>query len=278
MDGRLGSIYGALVGDAYGGIVEFIKVRPLPKDCMAEAEKMNGGGFLNLAPGQITDDGELTICLLQALVRKEDPMVWYREWYRSNPIDIGNTCLQAFTGQGVVETSQANGALMRASAIGIMPLPLAEIAKLAREDAKRSHPHPVCQEANVAYCVAIASIVGGLGRAVAEENALKFSKHPDVHEWIRTLQEETGFGQIGWLRWGLSYAFHFLRTGANYETAIRETVRKGGDTDTNACIVGGLLGAEGVAGIPPKWLKKVLGCKARPVWLRPAVVEKLLKK
>ena len=36
-----------------------------------------------------------------------------------------------------------------------------------------------------------------------------------------------------------------------YEEALRETIRLGGDTDTNACIVGGLVGAfVGIKSIP----------------------------
>jgi hypothetical protein len=47
----------------------------------------------------------------------------------------------------------------------------------------------------------------------------------------------------------------------HYEEALRETLGGGGDTDTNACIVGGLLGARwGVSAIPGATTKKVLAC------------------
>ncbi|MCO5554845.1 hypothetical protein L7F22_008381 [Adiantum nelumboides] len=38
-------------------------------------------------------------------------------------------------------------------------------------------------------------------------------------------------------------AFFFLRHGASYEDAVAVTLQKGGDTDTNAAIVGSLVGA-----------------------------------
>lgn len=56
---------------------------------------------------------------------------------------------------------------------------------------------------------------------------------------------------------------------------------QGGDTDTNACIVGGLVGAAvGVQGIPKNMAEKVLGFKKgkgvpRPDWLYPG--SKILK-
>jgi ADP-ribosylglycohydrolase len=39
-------------------------------------------------------------------------------------------------------------------------------------------------------------------------------------------------------------AFHFLAYQYSYEEAIVQTLLKSGDTDTNACIVGGMIGAK----------------------------------
>ena len=42
-----------------------------------------------------------------------------------------------------------------------------------------------------------------------------------------------------------------------------ETVSEGGDTDTNAAIVGALLGAaQGRAAVPDQWRRMVLSCRA----------------
>ena len=39
------------------------------------------------------------------------------------------------------------------------------------------------------------------------------------------------------------YAFYYLNHNVSYQDALRDIIKRGGDTDTNACIVGGLLGA-----------------------------------
>lgn len=47
-------------------------------------------------------------------------------------------------------------------------------------------------------------------------------------------------------RHGFTLAFYFLlrlKEGCTYELAVRETIRQGGDTDTNACIVGAMVAA-----------------------------------
>ena len=56
-----------------------------------------------------------------------------------------------------------------------------------------------------------------------------------------------------------SYTFYYLKLELSYEEAIRRTLLLGGDTDTNAAIVGGLMGAyHGVDAIPEKWRNAVL--------------------
>ena len=52
----------------------------------------------------------------------------------------------------------------------------------------------------------------------------------------------------GWLKVCTSLSFYWLLRakdieGSVYDYVIRETIRCGGDTDTNACIVGGMIGA-----------------------------------
>lgn len=71
-----------------------------------------------------------------------------------------------------------------------------------------------------------------------------------------------------------SHAFHHLRVGSGYEEALRQVLSGGGDTDTNACIAGGLTGARcRVHKIPPQMVQAVLECdtrrgRQRPAWLR----------
>ena len=47
----------------------------------------------------------------------------------------------------------------------------------------------------------------------------------------------------GFVRIAFTHAFRHLRAETAYAEALRERLAGGGDTDTNGCIVGGLLGA-----------------------------------
>lgn len=78
-----------------------------------------------------------------------------------------------------------------------------------------------------------------------------------------------------WCSIGFSHAFRHLLLGTSYADAIAETLLGGGDTDTNACIVGGLVGAlHGAAAIPAQMSGPVLHSdtkkgKPRPEMFQP---------
>ena len=58
---------------------------------------MPGGGCHKVAPGQVTDDSELSMCLLNGLVAGEGLLDMYKVcqfyamWISSAPFDVGNT-------------------------------------------------------------------------------------------------------------------------------------------------------------------------------------------
>lgn len=275
-------VLGACVGDAVGAPLEFIKKRPIPKSLVSHAADMRGGGFLDLAPGQITDDGEMTICLARALQKNTDPMKMYQKWFETNPVDIGITTKQVITTGVPHPTTEANGALMRCSAIPAFYFgtkTLSEIADLARQDARRTHASAVCQEANAVYSVALAHLLIHKNPKDAIEEARRHARGSDgvtVLKWIDeatvddrelVLECETR-DNIGWVRWGLTLAFYHLYHNHGFEEAILDVVARGGDTDTNATITGALLAA--YDDIPPKWLSAISACHVRPEWLQPA--------
>jgi ADP-ribosyl-[dinitrogen reductase] hydrolase len=99
------AMIGALVGDAAGATLEGAR-KVITEDMVDRALlTMPGGGWLQVGPGQITDDGELTLTLWNCL--KDHGSLWmdsllikhfqgYAAWYDSCPFDIGQTCSLAF--------------------------------------------------------------------------------------------------------------------------------------------------------------------------------------
>lgn len=94
-----GALLGALVGDASGATLEF--KTDVPPPLLETALAMRGGGVWRLAPGQITDDGELSLSLATALVEGKNEFdadqiaITYSKWVDSRPFDIGTTTKKA---------------------------------------------------------------------------------------------------------------------------------------------------------------------------------------
>ncbi|KAG1664748.1 hypothetical protein FOA52_004756 [Chlamydomonas sp. UWO 241] len=295
-------LLGGAVGDAVGAVLEFYRTEITHADVEA-ALSMPGGGAHCVGRGQVTDDTELSIALASALVGADPSAGFpsdavaraYREWAASDPFDIGNTCAAAFMSRGPAEgtghgaaasmqaaasasssSSEANGALMRCAPIAVWGcrLPAEGIAEAARTDARLSHPSDVCQDASAAYVVALAHLIthpeDASGALAAATSAC--ARNPCVTRWLceesaaawPPLGPGGALHCAGHARWGFVLAFGALRSGASFADALRATLLAGGDTDTNAAIVGAMVGAlhgsSSERGVPPDLVGPVLNC------------------
>jgi ADP-ribosyl-[dinitrogen reductase] hydrolase len=318
-EGALGAVLGALVGDAAGAVLEFFG-RPIQPEDVARAMTMPGGGTWGVAPGQVTDDGELTMSMLHALASAPEQPVeraatLYAEWAASDPFDIGATtraslgCLRdrdlatmaGREGAAVVMTrtasercmgSKANGSLMRATPLGVWGATRerALVVDTTARDVRLSHPNEACVGSTVAYVLAIRHLLrapGDVTGALAEaRDVLTSARNEEVLGWLADAERGVLVPYTpmdGFVRIGFTHAFRHLVLGSAYDVAVRETLAGGGDTDTNACIVGGLIGARwGASSIPATMRRAVIECDTsrgsspRPERLHPRLVPDLL--
>ena len=297
-----GAIFGALAADAAGATLEFLRRNPSQTE-VDEALQMVGGGVLRTAPGQITDDGELTLASLHALTGQQTFLTdrvasAYVAWANSNPFDIGNTTAnallhtstKAMKGLGNIvlsaartnnKQSKANGALMRATALAVWStrVSLSEAIDAAKLDCQLTHPNPSCQYANAAYVVAIRHLVmqpsDRAGALQTAAQTLEDKAASEVKGWFEHALadgDEPCQPLAGFVKIAFTLAFKHLAKASTYQTAITETLLGGGDTDTNACIVGGLIGAlHGVASIPSVMTQALLICDTQVGRPRPEV-------
>ncbi len=285
-----GVLWGQAVGDALGTTVEFrdepgIATRAetrWPRDLV-------GGGPFDVLPGQVTDDTELALSLARTLARvgryDDDAIAEaYLAWFASEPFDFGRATSRAFRAPAksaeevrkrADPKTEANGSLMRSSPLGVFgaSMPREALATLAMRDSALSHPSPVCRAACAVFVTTIAdALTSGSNGAELYERALTFARThaplvadtlEDAAEGIPVSDDEHN---QGWVRIALQHAFFQLKHASDFEQALVQTVVKGGDTDTNGCITGALLGAVlGVDSIPARWRSTVAECRpARP--------------
>ncbi len=276
-----GCLLGQAAGDSLGALVEFRSARDI--SAAGEGPRLlEDGGHWNLLAGQATDDTEMALALARSIVEagRYDPraaLAAYRAWGASGPFDMGQTTAAAFGGRPLGE-SQANESLMRASPLGILAhaLPEAVAVRTARMDSGATHPHRVCGDSVAAYVLALAhAIRTGAGPDDTYHAALSWAKAEaipavaDALSQAATVAPECDGEQMGWVLIALQNAFYELLHAPSLEEGVVATVRRGGDTDTNAAIAGALLGAvHGRDAVPSQWRQMVLSC--RPVASRAA--------
>lgn len=293
MEDRLyGCLYGQLIGDALGTRYEFQTsnnvMNKLKEDIKNNFLPILGGGPFSLQPGQVTDDSELALGLLHSIIEKgcydkDDVAYRYRKWYLSGPFDIGNTTRRAFD-QGssynyIVNSSKAenmdslsNGCLMRASPMGMLgAFTTADKLKIiCEQDCKMTNPNPICIEGTYVFCLAIREAILTGDRLKTYNVAKKAATNPTI---IRVLNDAytkpdpiyfegkhvaTDSQFMGLLLVALQNAFYELLHGHSFHNSLVNIIARGGDTDTNGCIAGSLLGAlYGKSIIPNRWITSV---------------------
>jgi ADP-ribosylglycohydrolase len=168
--------------------------------------------------------------------------------------------------------SKANGGLMRATPLAVWGTrrDLDDVIAATRADIELSHPNPACVVSAIAYVRAIRRLIlsdGDTEAAIAEARDAA-AADDEVRGWLEDAIDRdvaVPFSpQDGFVKIAFSHAFRHLARGTAYEEALRVTLLGGGDTDTNACIVGGLLGAKlGISAVPTAMREAVLGCDTK---------------
>lgn len=285
-----GGLYGALVGDALGVPYEFHAAADLPP---AEAiEMVPPAGFPRAhpgtPPGTWSDDGAQALALLDSLLTcgrldLDDLGRRFVRWHAAGDytpdgvvFDVGlqtRSALAALARGGPSDGGPAgvwdngNGALMR-----VLPLVLwhaGDDAALVRDAARQglpTHGHPRSQACCGLYVLwardALQCGEAPFARAVARFREVAADR-PDL---LRELDDavlpafDEAPGGTGYVVDALRSAVWAVEGARDHADAVRRAIGLGEDTDTTACIAGGVAGLLwGEAGIPERWRETLRG-------------------
>jgi ADP-ribosylglycohydrolase len=270
------TLLGQVAGDSLGSLVEFKSSSEILSLYPNGVRELANGGTFNTLAGQPTDDSEMALLLARTLADKGDYNAsevrrQYVFWLESNPFDCGNTIAGALRGRMDPE-SQANGALMRVSPIGVFGVnyPLEQVAEWAEADAALTHPNPVCIQVNALFAMAISTAISeSLTSAELYQKIKAWAKERYVEASViraidlaATETPQDFMQHMGWVLIAFQNALYQLLHAPSLEKGVVDTVMRGGDTDTNAAITGALLGAlYGRAAIPVQWQRAILSCQ-----------------
>lgn len=262
----LGAYLGLACGDALGATVEFMSPKRIQRHYGVHRDII-GGGWLALAPGQVTDDTQMSLALGRAIVEQRG---WKLEavadhfvaWLESEPPDIGDTCRRGIlryrdTGKpgGPVRTDEAgNGACMRNLPVVLATLYDAdEFRRWSLEQSHITHHNPLSDAAVLAFGNMTGRMIAGQPPEVCEHEARRLiDRHPQF-----AYQPYPGKASAYIVDTVQTVLHHFFGT-ADFESCLIATVNQGGDADTTGALAGMLAGARyGLDQIPQRWLERL---------------------
>lgn len=259
-----GALLGLALGDALGATVEFMTPREI-RTHYGRHTQIRGGGWLKLAPGQVTDDTTMAFAVAEALIRNRQPTAEdytraFDAWMRSKPVDIGNTVRRGITryrrtGEACVPPSDdaGNGATMRCApvAIALLGAPADAVRDAAITQARVTHHNPLTDAATV--CVVRMIQAGILGHGIRGVIAL-------AHELVKAqpafhFRGKPQLNPSGYIVDTMRAVLQAIDITDNFEAALIEVVNRGGDADTTGAITGAIVGAmHGEMHLPQHWL------------------------
>lgn len=168
LDRVRGALFGFAIGDAMGATTEFMSEVSIYAQ-YGILKDIIGGGWLKLKPGSVTDDTQMSLGVISALMKcgtdnpglfKKVCMDNFADWYLSNPPDVGNQCAKAisyYTLSGMFispdEDALGNGSLMRA-----LPCALAGNVGLNLIQGDLTHNNKTCRMAIKSYTESIENL------------------------------------------------------------------------------------------------------------------------
>lgn len=291
-----GGIYGLLVGDAVGVPYEFHRAAAIPPP--PQVEMVPPPGFhrahASVPPGTWSDDGAQALVLLESLLRVghldvEDVGRGFVRW-----ADEGRYAVDRHVFDIGVQTSQAIGALRagapaasagptdgwangNGSLMRVLPLALwhrgSDAALVADAAAQSSvtHGHLRSQVCCALYCLFARRLLDGMPpsqawpAARAAFDGIYPPGSPEHEELVAHVFPDGAAYEIR----GGGYVVESIRAAValtvsedalDYERVVKGAIALGDDTDTTACIAGGLAGiVVGESGIPSRWRDALRG-------------------
>jgi len=282
-----GGLYGLLVGDAVGVPYEFNKPEKLPpfNEIDMEPPAWFSRTWVGVPTGSWSDDGSQALILIEALLeRKGDQfptdafisklLQWKNHGYMAvdgRKFDIGMQTLDALNehefqvfheGEPSIR-SNGNGSLMRALPVALITNDNMLAARWSIDQSNVTHRHMISKMCCILYVTLAQLLLVGYDKNQAIEitaHRLKIlcdTLTGDSKQHVLTIfmGENTELNGTGYVVDSFWSALQAFRVGSTYEEVIKHAIAFGNDTDTTACIAGGLAGIYyGASGIKPEWI------------------------
>lgn len=279
-----GALFGSIIGDMVGIPYEFQHPKNIPNyDQIGPIPPLGYTRSWEDWPiGCHSDDGAQVLCLAQALIDDGNDIAAdlsgkLRDWYYRGYMSTNGMTLDAgLHTQRVMSLSQeeiiakysddkfsGNGSLMRTIPISLWYSYPPEIIEMASNLSAVTHPSALCRACCALYnLITYWALIGmPLQSSIDLAFTLVCQVDPSLEDACLKIKEmqnivPTGSGFVVDSFWT---AISAVMYSDSFKDAIRQAILFGNDTDTTACIAGGLAGAiYGYDNIPTEWIDLLL--------------------
>ncbi len=279
----IGCLLGTAIGDALGLSYEGLS----PQRSIKLYPAFNKYHFI-FGKGMVSDDTEHTCFVAQSLINSDietfkSRFAWkLRFWFLGLPAGVGFATLRSifklwlgFSPNKSGVFSAGNAPAMRSAIIGVYyGHDRDKLKSFVKASTLVTHTDPKAEFGALAVALAASfkenispqdyfnQLSELLKSEPAEEFLLLIKKAIDnIGDSSISFAQSLGFykGVSGYIYQTMPIVIHvWLRNQEDYQSAILDIIRCGGDTDTTAAIVGGIIGARvGKQGIPQPWLENL---------------------
>ena len=229
MKGKSKTIIGAIAGDIIGSVYEWNNVKTTEFALFSEKS-------------DFTDDTVLSVAVADCILNNKDfaKTIWeYGRRYRGRGYG-GNFRRWLNSKNPKPYNSYGNGSAMRVSAVGFAYNTLDEVLTMAKASAEISHNHP--EGIKGAQAVASAIYLARTGKSKIEIKDYVTEKfNYDINFTLDSIRPTYDFDVT--CQGSVPQAIVAFLESTDFENAIRRAISIGGDSDTIACITGGIAAA-----------------------------------
>ncbi len=222
-------MFGAIAGDIIGSVYEWQNVKSTDFEMFA-----SGSTF--------TDDTVLTVAVAECILKGEDYATTFKTYGRRFPrAGYGKSFYKwLFSDSFSPYCSFGNGAAMRVSPVGFASDTLETVLKEAKRSAEVTHNHPEGIKGAQVTAAAVFMARQGTSKKEIKQYLAEFSGY-DLEQTLDEIRPHYSFDVT--CQGSVPQAVRAFLESTDYEDAIRKAISLGGDSDTIACITGGIAQA-----------------------------------
>lgn len=257
-----GAYLGLAVGDALGAPLEFMSAQAICQR-YGVVNTMLGGGWLNVEPGEVTDDTEMTVVMARAILEERGfdlqsiANAW-AAWLKHGPKDIGATCKRGILrymregslSKALDDRDAGNGACMRNLPVALLTLEDKDaFFQHTIAQCHFTHHHPLSAMGTLAFYRMVQRLILGEGKKAAQAEVNQLIQKEPLFSFDPYPGKSSGY-----IVDTLQTVFHGYFTTNNFADCLIKVVNLGGDADTTGALAGILAGATyGQSAIPSAW-------------------------